>query len=178
MCREITSEEADARGADTNTGMEKVARDVALKALLKYAPALQPSLQTEKLKVAFPAEWPLPDSNTPIADAMRAAAQSVGNCSGQGADTWETAVFQQWQAAVEEVVREYFKAAQASFEKREPLEGVEILTDAVRVTLGHIAAVRNWPHGSHDGLYSIAATLGSGSEMIAAEFFGAPSITA
>jgi hypothetical protein len=113
-----------------------------------------------------------------MTDAMRAAAQSVGNCSCQGADTWETAVSQQWQAAIEEVVREYFNAAQHSFEKREPLEGVEILTDAVRSTLGHIAAVRNWPHGSHDDLYSIAADLGNGSEMIAAEFLGAPSITA
>jgi hypothetical protein len=40
--------------SDTNTRMEKVPRDVALKALLKYAPALQPSLRPEKLKVAFP----------------------------------------------------------------------------------------------------------------------------
>ena len=147
-----------------NTRMEKVARDVALKALLKYTSAVQPSLHPEKLKEAFLAEWPLPDSNTPMNDAMRAAAQAVGNCSGQDADTWETAVSQQWQAAVEEVVREYFNAAQHSFEKGEPLEGVETLTDAVRATLGHIAAVRDWPHGSHDDLYSIAAALGSGRE--------------
>ena len=146
------------------TRMEKVARDVALKVLLKSASAAQQPLQPEMIKEAFLAEWPLPDSNTPMKDAMGAVVQAVGNCSGQGADTWETAVSQQWQAAVEEVVEEYFKAAHASFEKREPLEGVEILTDAVRATLGHIAAVRNWPHGSHDDLYSIAAALGSGSE--------------
>ena len=41
---------------------------------------------------------------------------------------------------------------------------MEALTDAVRATLGHIAAVRNWPHNTHDDLYSIAAALGSGSE--------------
>ena len=146
------------------TRMEKVARDVALKVLLKSAPAAQQPLQPEMIKEAFLAEWPLPDSNTPMKDAMRAAAKAVGNCSGQGAGTWETAVSQQWQAAAEEVVEEYFKAAHARFEKREPLEGVEILTDAVRATLGHIAAVRDWPHGSHDDLYSIAAALGSGSE--------------
>lgn len=146
------------------TRMEKVARDVALKVLLKSASAAQQPLQPEMIKEAFLAEWPLPDSNAPMKDAMRVAARVADNCSGQGADTWETAVSQQWQAAVEEVVEEYFKAAHASFEKREPLEGVEILTDAVRATLGHIAAVRNWPHGSHDDLYSIAAALGSGSE--------------
>lgn len=147
-----------------NTRMGKVARDIALKALLKYTSVVQPSLQPEKLKEAFLAERPLPDSNTPMNDAMRAAANAVGNCSVQGADTWEATVSQQWQAAVEEVVREYFNAAQHSFEKGEPLEGVETLTDAVRATLGHIAAVRDWPHGSHDDLYSIAAALGSGSE--------------
>lgn len=146
-----------------NTRMEKVARDVALKALLKSVSAVQPHLQTEMLEEAFHAKWPLPDSNTPMKDAM-AAAQAVGNCSGQGTDTWETAVSQQWPAAVEEVVRGYFNAAQHSFEKGEPLEGVETLTDAVRATLGHIAAVRDWPHGSHDDLYSIAAALGSGTE--------------
>ena len=146
------------------TRMEKVARDVALKVLLKSASAAQRPLQPEMIKEAFLAEWPLPDSNAPMKDAMRVAARVAGNCSGQSAGTWETAVSQQWQAAVEEVVEEYFKAAHASFEKREPLEGVEILTDAVRATLGHIAAVRDWPHGSHDDLYRIAAALGSGSE--------------
>ena len=41
---------------------------------------------------------------------------------------------------------------------------METLTDAVRATLGHIAAVRNWPHSTHNNLYRIAAALGSGSE--------------
>ena len=40
---------------------------------------------------------------------------------------------------------------------------METLTDAVRATLGHIAAVRGWPHSAHDDLYYIAAALASGS---------------
>ena len=32
----------------------------------------------------------------------------------------------------------------------------------MRATLGYIAAVRHWPHGARDDLYSIAAALGSG----------------
>ena len=38
---------------------------------------------------------------------------------------------------------------------------METLTDAVRATLGHIAATRNWPHSAHEDLYRIAAALGS-----------------
>ena len=38
---------------------------------------------------------------------------------------------------------------------------METLTDAVRATLGHIAATRNWPHSTRDDLYGIAAALGS-----------------
>ena len=39
---------------------------------------------------------------------------------------------------------------------------MESLTDAVRATLGRIAATFNWPHSAHDDLNSIAAALGSG----------------
>ena len=79
-------------------------------------------------------------------------------------DTWKNTVSQTWQPALEEVVEAYFKAARASFQNGDALEGAEILTDAVRATLGHIAATRNWPHGTHDDLYSIAAALGSRTE--------------
>ena len=97
-------------------------------------------------------------------DAISAVAQAVSSCTGQDADTWKTTVSQTWQPAVEEVVEAYFKAAKASFQKGDALEGAEILTDAVRATLGHIAATRDWPHGTHDDLYSIAAALGSRTE--------------
>ena len=97
-------------------------------------------------------------------DAMGAAAQAAGNCSGQDAESWQTTMSRAWQPAVEEVVEEYFKAAQHSFEKGESLEGVETLTDAVRATLGYIAAVRKWPHSNHEDLYSIAAALSSGDD--------------
>ena len=68
-----------------------------------------------------------------------------------------------WSKAVEEVVEGYFKAAQHSFEKGQSMEGVEALTASVRATLGHIAATRQWPHSTHDDLYSIAAALASGN---------------
>ena len=145
-----------------NTRMEKVAEDIALTALRKVGSAAQPPLQPEKLKDAFQAGWPVPDSRRPMNDAMTAAAHAASNCAGQDADNWKITVSQAWRPAVEEVVEEYFKAARHSFEKGEPLDGVETLTDAVRATLGHIAAVRNWSHSTHENLYSIAAALGSG----------------
>ena len=145
-----------------NTRMEKVAEDIALTALRKVGSAAQPPLQPEKLKDAFQVGWPVPDSRRPMNDAMTAAAQAASNCAGQDADNWKITVSQAWRPAVEEVVEEYFKAARRGFEKGEPLDGVETLTDAVRATLGHIAAVRYWSHSTHENLYSIAAALGSG----------------
>ena len=147
-----------------NTRMEKAAQDVALTALRIISHVAQPAPQLEKIKEDFQTRWPVPDSNRPMNDAMTAVAQAVSSCTGQDADTWKTTVSQTWQPAVEEVVEAYFKAAKNSFEKGDPLDGVETLTDAVRATLGHIAALRNWPHSTHDDLYSIAAALGSGSE--------------
>ena len=63
-----------------------------------------------------------------------------------------------------EIVDEYLSAARHSFRKGAPLEGSEILTDAVRATLGSIAAYRNWPHSTEDDLFSTAAALGSGTD--------------
>ena len=147
-----------------NTRMEKVAEDVALKALRSAGTASDPSLDPEALREAFRARWPTQDSQRPMNDAIAAAAQAASSFSGQDAGSWETTISRAWQPAVEEVVEKYFKDAQHSFEKGEPLEGVEALTDAVRATLGHIAATRNWPHGSHEDLYSIAAALSSGND--------------
>ena len=146
------------------TRMEKVAEDVALTVLRRAGSSAEPPLRPETLKDAFQSRWPTPSSGTPMNDAIRAAAQAASSCTGQQADSWNANVSLAWQPAIDEVVDEYFKAAQHSFQKREPLEGVETLTDAVRATLGHIAATRNWPHSTHDDLYSIAAALGSGSD--------------
>ena len=146
-----------------NTRMEKVAEDIASVVLRKVGAAARPPLPPETLQEAFHARWPTPDSTTPMNDAMNAAAQAVGNCTGRDAYSCKTAVSQAWRPAVTEVIEEYFKAARHSFQKGESMEGVETLTDAVRATLGHIAATRNWPHSTHDNLYSIAAALGSGN---------------
>ena len=109
-----------------NTRMEKVAEDIALAALRKVGSLTQPPLQPKKLKEAFHAGWPPPDSTRPMNDAMTAAAQAAGSCVGEDADNWKVTVSQAWQPAVEEVVEDYFKAAKHSFEKGEPLDGVEI----------------------------------------------------
>ena len=143
-----------------NTRMEKVAQDVALTALRIGTHVAQPTPQLERIKEDFQARWPVPDSNRPMNDAISAVAQAVSSCTGQDADTWKTTVSQTWQPAVEEVVEAYFKTARHSFQKGDAPEGAETLTDAVRATLGHIAATRDWPHGTHDDLYSIAAALG------------------
>ena len=144
-----------------NTRMEKVAQDVALTALRIVTHVAQPTPQLEKIKEDFQARWPVPDSNRPMNDAISAVAQALSSCTGQDADTWKTTLAQTWQPAVEEVVEAYFKTARHSFQKGEPSRTP--LTD-VRATLGHIAATRDWPHGTHDDLYSIAAALGSRTE--------------
>ena len=143
--------------------MEKVAEDIALNALRKATQTAELPLKLETLTDAFKGRWPLPGSDRPMNDAMSAAAQAASNCTDQDAESWEGTVSQAWQPAVQETVEEYFKTARYSFQKGEALEGAETLTDAVRATLGHIAMARNWPHSTHDDLYSIAAALGSGS---------------
>ena len=146
------------------TRMEKAAQDVALAALRIVSHVAQPTPQLEKIKEDFQARWPVPDSSRPMNDAISAVAQAVSSCTGQDEDTWKTTLSQTWQPAVEQVVEAYFKAARASFQRGDALEGAEILTDAVRATLGQIAATRDWPHGTHDDLYSIAAALGGRTE--------------
>lgn len=147
-----------------NSRMEKVAKDVALAALRCASAASDSPLDYDALKEAFQARWPTNDSLRPMKDAMSASAQAGSRCSGEDADSWKITMSRTWQTAVEEVVEEYFKAAEHSFEKGEALEGVETLTDAVRATLGQIAALRDWPHSSQGNLYRIVAALGSGRE--------------
>ena len=151
------------------TRMEKVAEDVALAVLRNTGPSADSPLQSETVVQAFQARWPSPDSRTPMNDAMSAVVQAAISCvgvSGDGvsADSWDNAVYKAWQSAVQETVCEYFKKAGRSFQKGQHLEGAEILADAVRATLGHIASVRNWPHSTHGDLYSIVAALISRSK--------------
>lgn len=145
------------------TRMEKVTQDVALALLRNTSSFTNPPLHQEALAQAFQAGWPTPNSSTPMNDAMSAVVQAAISCTGRNTDGWETAVHDAWKAAVQETVEGYFKDARRSFEKEEYLEGAETLADAVRVTLGNIASARNWPHGTHDDLYSIVAALGSES---------------
>jgi hypothetical protein len=145
------------------TRMEKIAEDVALAVLRDTGPSANPPLQPEILAQAFQAGWPTPESRSPMNDAMTAAAQAAISCTGLNAGRWKDTIYQAWQPAVQETVDGYFKDARHSFEQGQYLKGAEILADAVRATLGHIASVRNWPHGAHGDLYSIVAALGSGS---------------
>ena len=148
-----------------NTRMEKVTEDVALTTLRSVGAASEPPLEPEALKEAFRAKWPTQNSQRPMNDAINAAIAATADGNHQpGQASWKTLVENAWYKAVEETVREYFETARYSFEKGESLEGVEALTDAVRATLGHIAATRHWPHCTDDDMYSIAAALASGSE--------------
>ena len=145
------------------TRMEKVAQDVVLTAARKAGTAPQSALDQQTFKAAFQAAWPIPDSARPMNDAINTAAQAASNCTTQDSDTWKTTLNQFWHPAVREIVDEYLTAARHSFRKGESLEGSEILTDAVRTTLGSIAASRNWPHSTEEDLFSTAAALGSGT---------------
>ena len=146
------------------TRMERVAEDVALAALQKASTLGEPPLQPEKLHERLRATWPAGDGRLPMNDAMSAAVDAaITDAHERNRESWETLMEDAWSKAVEEVVERYFRAAQHSFEKGQSMEGVETLTDAVRATLGHIAAARRWPHGTHEDLYSIAAALASGN---------------
>ena len=146
------------------TRMERVAEDVALAALQKASTLAEPPLQPEKLHERFRTTWAAGNGRLPLNDAMSAAVDAATtDAHERNWESWETLMEDAWSKAVEEIVEGYFEAAQHSFEKGQPIEGAETLTDAVRATLGHIAAARRWPHGTHDDLYSIAAALASGN---------------
>ena len=146
------------------TRMEKVAEDVALAAIRNASTAAAVLLPAEKLQESFRAAWPTGESRTPINDAMNAGVNATtAGVRPQDRETWKARMEDAWSKAVIETVTAYFQTARQSFEQGQPLEGVEILTDAVRATLGHIAAARAWPHSTRDDLYSIAAALASGN---------------
>ncbi len=148
------------------TRMEKVAEDIALAALRKASTEAEPPLQPEKLQEGFRATWPAVDSRLPMNDAMSAVVAAVtADTREQDRETWKAHIEDVWSKAVEEAVKGYFEAAQSSFEKGEPMEGVETLTDTVRAVLGHIAATRKWPHSTHEDLYRIAAALATGCTL-------------
>ena len=77
--------------------------------------------------------------------------------------TWKTPIADTWDEVVSETVSQYFEQAQKSFDRGEPLEGTEALTDAVRAALGYIAATREWPHGTQGELYNVAEGLATGA---------------
>ncbi len=146
------------------TRMERVAEDIALATLRKASTLAEQPLHPEKLQEGFHTKWPAQDSRLPMNEAMSAAVGAATNSThAPDRESWKTRIVDAWSKAVEEVVLGYFRAAQHSFEKGQSLEGVETLTDAVRATLGHIAATREWPHSTHEDLYSIAAALASGN---------------
>ena len=71
-------------------------------------------------------------------------------------------MYRAWQPAARETAQEYLRAARESFRKGEIAQGAESLTDAVRATLGYIAAARGWPHATDEDLHMAATALASG----------------
>ena len=144
------------------TRMESATELVALTALRKANSAQDSPVQPETLREAFRARWPVPGSNTPMNDAMGAAAQAASSFAGQDGEAWKAAVSRAWQPAAREAAQEYLKTARESFRKGEIAQGAESLTDAVRATLGYIAAARGWPHATDEDLHMTTTALASG----------------
>ena len=150
------------------TRMESATEGIALTVLRKIGSDQNLLIQPDRLREAFQAIWPIPSSNTPMNDALAAAAQAASNCAGQDGETgqdektWKTTVSQAWQPALKEVTREYLRTAKENFRKGELAQGAETLTDAVRATLGYIAAARGWPHRTDEDLHMAATALASG----------------
>ena len=144
------------------TRMESATELVALTVLRKTNSAQASPVQPETLREAFRARWPVPGSNTPMNDATQAAAQAASKCDGQDEEIWKATVSQAWQSAAIETAQEYLRTAKENFRKGEIAQGAESLTDAVRATLGYIAAARGWPHGTDEDLHMAATALASG----------------
>ena len=151
------------------TRMEQNTEKIALAVLQNICVAVEPPLSMEKLKKNFYARWPTEGSRYPINDAMRAAqnaaiASKERKRSGWSEEegTWKTPIADVWDEVVSETVARYFDRARKSFDRGEPLEGTETLTDAVRAALGYIAATREWPHGTRGELYNVAEGLAAG----------------
>ena len=144
------------------TRMESATELIALTVLRKTNSAQASPVQPETLRDAFRARWPVPGSNIPMDDAIAAAAQAASNCAGQDDETWKDTVSRAWQPAAREAAREYLGTARESFRKGDLAQGAESLTDAVRVTLGYIAAAHGWPHATDQDLHMAATALASG----------------
>ena len=142
--------------------MESATELVTLTVLRKIGSDQDSLTQPETLREAFRARWPIPGSHTPMNDAIGAAAQAASNCAGQDGEAWKDAVSQAWQPAARETAQEYLRSARENFRKEELTQGAESLTDAVRATLGYIAAARGWPHATDEDLYMAATALASG----------------
>ena len=95
-------------------------------------------------------------------DALGAAAQAASNCAGQDGEAWKATVSRAWQPAAREAAQEYLRIARENFRKGEIAQGAESLTDAVRATLGYIAAARGWPHATDEDLHMATTALASG----------------
>ena len=144
--------------------MESATKLVALTVLRKIGSDQNLTSQPDRLREAFQATWPVPGSNTPMNDAMGAAAQVASNCAGQDGEAWKAAVSRAWQPAAREAAQEYLRSARESFRKGDLTQGAESLTDAVRAILGYIAAARGWPHATDEDLHMAATALASGQE--------------
>ena len=144
------------------TRMESATELVALTVLRKIGSDQNLTIQPDRLREAFQATWPIPGSNTPMSDALGAAAQAASNCAGQDGETWKATVSRAWQPAAREAAREYLRTARENFRKGEIAQGAESLTDAVRATLGYIAAARGWPHATDEDLHMTTTALASG----------------
>ena len=78
---------------------------------------------------------------------------------------WQKAVERAWEQAVDDTVEEYFALARAHFKRDEPLLGTQVLTDAIRAKLGHIAALRGWAHATDQHLDAAADALAPPEEF-------------
>lgn len=150
--------------------MERVAEMIALAVLQNICVAVEPPLSMEELKKNFYARWPTDESRFPINDAMRAtlyaaisSKERAHNEWDEDKGTWKTPIADAWDDAAAKAVAQYFDEAQRSFDREEPLEATETLTDAVRAALGYIAATQEWPHGTRGELYNVAEGLAAGT---------------
>lgn len=152
------------------TRMEQATEKMALAVLRKIGVAVEPPLSMEKLKKNFYARWPTEGSRFPINDAMLAARNAAIASKGRTRSGWDeekgtlqTPIADAWDEAVAETVAQYFDKARKTFDRGQPLDGTEALTDAVRAALGYIAATLQWPHGTQGELYNVAEGLAAGA---------------
>ena len=137
-----------------NSRMEKIAEEIALTVLRNLGTREGLTVPAETLERDFCDHWPSDGSRYPINDAIDAVA-SLGVLEvGQLPAVWRT--------AADDTVVACFEDAQASFESDDYLQGTETLANAVRASLGYIAATFGWPHAVDDDLYRTAAALATG----------------